>query len=159
MAKRGNLQHLRKIKEIKAPYWIKPVVRLFRFVLKKFNGLIGCRPGRIDFLVFERLHDNHIERFDQSREQKKFLELKKHLINLRLERIRTGNVFINNYIRIALIDLDKADPSKLKGLTIDQVLSRLAKYQGVAIIKKKEITVVEFENLVKEYVAAASRKE
>ncbi len=159
-AKKGLIQKLRKeVVLSNAPWIVKPVIRITKKFIAGCNRVIGFRKGLLDFYAYEKLFNSHIDRFGQSDHQKQWMACKAQLIKLRTQRIITGDVFLENYIAIEEQKLRDLDPSKMKGMTTDQALSILAKFQGVAVIHKKDITVVEYENLMTVYVRAASKKE
>lgn len=156
-AKEGQFQFLRR-PEVKTnvPWILAPIIRFFKWAFRVFNRLLGLRKGMLDFYVYERLHNSHIKMFGQSDTTKEWLECKLQLIELRAERVMTGEVFLENYIAIAEQKLK--DILKIKGMNTDQCLVQLASFQNVALIHKSDITVVEFENLMREYVRATSKK-
>jgi hypothetical protein len=125
-------------------------------MFRGINRVIGFRKGVLDAKVYERLHDKHIEMFGQNDTTKQWIECKKRLIELRTERVFTGNVFLENYIAIEEQKLE--DLKKIKGMTTMECLSLIATRKGVAVIHKKDVTVVEFESLMSEYVRATSKK-
>jgi len=157
-SKKGLIHKLRKeVTDSKAPWIVRPSIRITKKFTSWLNKIIGFRKGLLDFYAYEKLFNSHIALFGQSDHQKRYLECQLHLIELRAQRIQTGDVFIENYIAIAeqkLLDLKNT-----VGITTDQALSRLAKFQGVGVIHKKDITVVEYENLMIEYVRASNKKE
>jgi len=158
-AKMGHSQFLRRdITESKAPWLVVQLVSPFKWLHWKFNYVLKLRRGVIDSYVYERLFNAHIDRFDQPDTHKAYYKCKKHLIKLRYQRIITGDRFIDNQIAIEEINLQNLDPSNKKGMTTDECLAVLAKFQGVGVIHKKDITVVEFENLMKSYGRESSRK-
>lgn len=157
-AKEGHFQFLRRPKvKSNVPWILAPIIKFSKWVFAGFNRVLGYSRGVLDYDVYERLHNLHIDMFGQNDTTKQWLACKEKLIELRNQRIITGEVFIENYIAIEeqrLIDLEK-----IKGMNTTQCLSMLARFQGVAIIHKKDITVVEFENLMRDYVRATSKKE
>lgn len=157
-AKVGHFQFLRKPKvKSNVPWILAPIIKFIKWVFAGLNGAFGYRRGVLDGYVYERLHNAHIALFGQSETTQQWIDCKKKLIELRTERIITGNVFIENYIAIEKQRLE--DIKKIKGMTTSQCLVQLAKFQSVGVIHKKDITVVEFENLMIEYVRATSKKE
>jgi hypothetical protein len=159
-AKKGLLQKLRRDAVISnAPWIVKPIIRTTKRISLWFNKIIGFRKGLIDLYAYEKLFNSHIKLFGQSDHQKRWIACKKQLIKLRTQRIITGDKFLENYIAIEEQKLLDLDPEKIKGMTTDQALSVLAKFQGVAVIHKKDITVAEYENLMTVYVRATSKKE
>ena len=158
-AKEGNFQHLRNAnpKKTSPPWIVKPIITLLYKIFRGFNKLIGFSQGRLDGYVYEKLFNSHVVRFGQPDHTKRWLSCKKQLIKLRAQRIITGDNFILNYIEIEKHKLDVL--KKVKGMTTGQILAQIATYKGVAVIHKKDISVVEFEDLIKDYVRAASKKE
>ncbi len=157
-AKSGHYKFLRKDqRESKAPWIVVQLIKPFIWIRWKFNYLLKLSRGVVDGYVFERLFDSHIERFDQHELTKEYYKCKTHLIKLMFQRVITGNKFLENQIAIERINLESLDPSKRKGMTTDECLSVLAKFQGVGVIHKKDITVVEFENLMKSYGRESNR--
>ena len=157
-AKAGLPHFLRRdLRDSKAPWLIIQLIKPFKWVYWKFNHVLRLRRGVIDSYVFERLFNSHIERFEQPSTHKDYYKCKKHLVKLIFQRIITGDRFIDNQIAIERINLANLDPSKTKGMTTDECLSVLAKFQGVGVIHKKDITVVEFENLMKSYGKQSSK--
>jgi hypothetical protein len=157
-AKAGLPHFLRRdLRDSKAPWLVIQLVKPFKWVYWKFNHVLRLRRGVIDSYVFERLFNSHIERFGQPSTHKDYYKCKRHLVKLIFQRIITGDRFIDNQIAIERINLANLDPSKTKGMTTDECLSVLAKFQGVGVIHKKDITVVEFENLMKSYGKQSSK--
>lgn len=157
-AKKGLIHKLRKGAVVSnAPWIVKPIIRITKKIISGFNRVIGFRQGLLDFYAYERLFNSHITLFGQQDHQKQYLECQDRLIEFKAQRIITGNVFLENYI--AIEEQKLLDLAKIKGMTTGELLVHLAKFQGVGIIHKKDITVVEFENLMTEYVRATNKKE
>jgi len=157
-AKNGLIHNLRKeITEVNSPWILRPAIRITKKFTAWLNKIIGFRKGLIDFYCYEKLFNSHIALFGQSDHQQRYLECQLHLIELRIQRIQTGDVFIENYIDIAekkLLEL-----KKMVGITTDQMLLVLAKFQGGGVIHKRDIMVVEYENLIILYGRATNRQE
>ena len=79
-----------------------------------------------------------------------FLKIKILLTKLRLMYIETGDRMLLNQIEIETANLKKADPTNIKGMTIDESLAWL-RTQMPSWIDKKIITIVEFRDLLDEY--------
>jgi hypothetical protein len=144
-------------KKTNPPWIVKPIVTLAKKIFRGFNSLIGFSQGKLDAHVYEKLFNSHVQRFGQPDHTKRWFSCKKQLIKLRTQRIITGDNFLLNYIEIEKHKLEEL--KKVKGLTTGQILAKIATYKGVAVIHKKDISVVEFEDLIKDYVRAASKKE
>jgi hypothetical protein len=158
-AKVGHMQFLRRdLIESKMPWLVIQLIKPFKWLWNAFNHVLRLRKGIVDAYVFERLFNGHIQRFGQPDTQKDYLACKMRLTKLRYQRIITGNRFLENQIAIEQINLQNLDPANKQGMDTDECLSVLAKFQGVAVIHKKDITVVEFENLMKSYGRESSRK-
>ena len=157
-AKTGHFQYLRNTspKKTSPPWIIKPIITLAKKIFRGFNKLIGFSQGKLDSYVYEKLFNSHVQRFGQPDHTKRWISCKKQLIKLRAQRIITGDNFLLNYIEIEKRKLE--DLNNIKGLTTGQILAQIATYKGVAVIHKKDISVVEFEDLIKDYVRATSKK-
>lgn len=103
-----------------------------------------------DIKAFYKLYDKYLDRYDLSSEHKRYVEAQKHLIELRLQYVETGNEFLLNYIAIAEIDVANLEPTKEGGMTIGQTITLLSKWMGQWIDKKK-ITLEEYKDLIQEY--------
>ena len=109
------------------------------------------KPTGKDEKNWLRLYNQYLERFGLGEDFDKYMTCKQQLIKLRCEFLLTGDKMLLNYINIEEVNLEKLDPSKTQGMTIDQCLVHVSKWLG-QIVSKKKITVVEFKNLVEEYV-------
>lgn len=116
------------------------------------------KPRDKDFENWERLFNEYVERYDLSDDFKEYLELKTFITELRLQYILTGNRALKTQINIKEIDLARKDPSRIKGMNIDDCLVYLSKWMGGKFIRKNEITIVEFKSLLKQY-ERSSKKE
>lgn len=97
------------------------------------------------------LYNQYLEIFGLGEDMENYLNAKIHLARLRLQYLETGDGMILNYIAIEEGNVSNLDPSKFVGMTIDQCLVHLSKWMG-QMIQKKAITIVEFKNLMNEYV-------
>jgi hypothetical protein len=122
-----------------------------RFVTK--NG----KSTELDSVVWVRLYNQYLERFGLGDEMEEYLNLQIHLIRLRSMWIQTKDDMLLNQIAIEEINLNQKDPSKHLGMTIDQCIVHLSKWVGYHI-RKTDITIVEFKNLMTEY-GRANKKE
>lgn len=104
----------------------------------------------LDFERFEDLQDQYIKRYDLKQEMIDFLKIKMILTKLRLMYIETCDRMLLNQIEIETANLKKADPTNIKGMTIDESLAWL-RTQMPSWIDKKIITIVEFRDLLDEY--------
>lgn len=100
--------------------------------------------------VWVMLYNQYLERFGISEQLEMYLDVKMHLTRLRCLWIQTGDDMILNQIAIEEINLSNLDPTKTEGMSTDQCLVHLSKWLGYHV-KKKEITIVEFKNLMNEY--------
>lgn len=126
---------------------------------------IKCNDGKLEFVHLQRkitplnevkfieLYNQYLERFGLGKDYEKYIKLKKKLINLKLEFVKTGDASLLNQIDFEEARLKQLDPSKTQGMDIGQCLVHLSKWSGYWIDTKK-ITVVEFKNLFNEYVAS-----
>jgi hypothetical protein len=126
---------------------------------------IKCNSGELEFVNLKRtktplnevkfieLYNQYIERFGLGKELEKYIELKKELINLKLEFVKTGDASLLNQIEIEKAKLSQLDPTKSQGMDINQCLVHLKKWSG-HWINTKEITIVEFKYLLEEYVTS-----
>lgn len=117
------------------------------------NGKATERDGE----VWVMLYDQYLERFGISDELESYLNIKVQLTKLRCLWIETGDDMILNQIAIEEINLKNLDPTKTEGMTTDQCLVHLSKWLGYHV-KKKDITIVEFRNLMNEYGRANKEK-
>jgi hypothetical protein len=103
-----------------------------------------------DFEHFELLQDQYIARYDLQESVKQYLQTLMDLTELRLLYIETGDRSLLNQIEIETENKNKLDPSKIKGMTIDESLAWL-RTQMPRWINKKKITIVDFRDLMNEY--------
>lgn len=103
-----------------------------------------------DFDRFEILQDQYIDRYDLKQEMIDFLNIKILLTKLRLAYVETGDRMLLNQIEIETSNLEKSNPDKIDGMTIDQALSWL-RTQMPTWIDKRVITIVDFRDLLDEY--------
>lgn len=116
-----------------------------------------AKSTQYDQIIWLKLYNEYLERFGIGEGLEYFLKLKIHLVKLRLQFIQTNDLFLLNQIKVAEAQMISADPSKLQGMTTQQCLVHLSKWMG-AIVKAKEITIVEFKEMFEEY-ARSSKKE
>lgn len=116
-----------------------------------------AKSTKYDEIIWLKLYNEYLERFGIGEGLEYFLKLKIHLVKLRLQFIQTNDLFLLNQIKVAEAQMISADPSKLQGMTTQQCLVHLSKWMG-AIVKAKEITIVEFKEMFEEY-ARSSKKE
>ena len=126
---------------------------------------IKCNDGKLEFVHLQRkitplnevkfieLYNQYLERFGPGKEYEKYIEIKKELINLKLEFVKTGDASFLNQIEIEKARLERHDPTKSQGMDINQCLVHLKKWSG-HWINTKEITIVEFKYLLEEYVTS-----
>lgn len=107
--------------------------------------------------VWVMLYDQFLDRFGIDERLELYLNLKVQLTKLRCLWIQTGDDMILNQIAIEEINLKNLDPTKTEGMTTDQCLVHLSKWLGYHV-KKKDITIVEFKNLMNEYGRANQEK-
>ena len=110
-----------------------------------------------DVEAFYRLYDKYIEKYDLTEEHKAYLDAQKHLIELRLQYVETGDEFLLNYISIAEMDVRKLAPTNEGGMTIGQTVTILSKWMG-QWINKKTITLEEYKDLIQEYERSNQKK-
>lgn len=87
----------------------------------------------------------------------KYLEIKTFLTELKLNYVLTEDSSLLNQIEIEKINLRDADPEVGEAMTTDAMLVHLRKWMGIWLDKKK-ITVVEFRDLVNEYVRSNKKE-
>lgn len=116
-----------------------------------------AKSTKFDEIIWLKLYNEYLERFGIGEGLEYFLKLKIHLVKLRLQFIQTNDLFLLNQIKVAEAQMISADPSKLQGMTTQQCLVHLSKWMG-AIVKAKDITIVEFKEMFEEY-ARSSKKE
>lgn len=116
-----------------------------------------AKSTKYDQVIWLKLYNEYLERFGIGEGLDHFLRLKIHLIKLRLQFIQTNDLFLLNQIKVAEIQMSNADPSKLNGMTTQQCLVHLSKWMG-AVVKAKDITIVEFKEMFEEYVRSNKEK-
>ena len=116
-----------------------------------------AKSTKFDEIIWLKLYNEYLERFGIDEGLEYFLKLKIHLVKLRLQFIQTNDLFLLNQIKVAEAQMISADSSKLQGMTTQQCLVHLSKWMG-AIVRAKEITIVEFKEMFEEY-ARSSKKE
>lgn len=109
-----------------------------------------CKPTEKDGEQWIDLYNQYLAMFGLGEELEKWLNIKIHLTELRLQFVQSGDKMLLNYIKIAEQDMNKLDPTRIEGMTINQCLVHLNKWMG-QWINKKQITIVEFKHLMTEY--------
>lgn len=124
-----------------------------------------CQEGKLEYInkTFETLPENeskwielynqYLEKFGLGSEFEKYIDIKKELIELKLEFVKTGDVSLLNQIEIESSRLKLHDPNNANGMDINQCLIHLRKWVG-SWIETKKITIVEFKYLLQEYVTS-----
>jgi hypothetical protein len=101
--------------------------------------------------MWEKLYDQYIQTFGLSELYKKIINQMKKKALLELDYLITGDRF-----KLTLIEMEsrKLEAMQLNlnsgGISIDQAIVHLSKWLGYWI-RSKEICVIEFFNLLKEY--------
>ena len=131
--------------------WEKCQIGEFRYVCK------DAKSTKFDQVIWLKLYNEYLERFGIGEGLEQFLKLKLHVIKLRLQFIQTNDLFLLNQIKVAEAQMSSADPSKLHGMTTQQCLVHLSKWMG-AMVKAKDITIVEFKEMFEEYVRSNKEK-
>lgn len=128
-----------------------------------------CQEGKLQFVNKDRkprpydadvwlvLYNEYLDRYGLGEQLDRYLTQKIHLAKLRLAYIQTNNVFLLNNIDIAQIELNQLDPSKHEGMSTAQVVVHLSKWIGYRI-DTRAITVVEFKEMLEEYVRSNKEK-
>lgn len=140
-----------EIDEFSLDRWEKCQKGDLRFVNK------NSKSTELDSVVWVRLYNQYLERFGLGEEMEDYLNIQIQLVKLRSAWIQTKDDMLLNQIRIEEINLDQKDPTKHEGMTIDQCIVHLSKWVGYHI-RKADITIVEFKNLMIEY-GRANKKE
>lgn len=125
--------------------WDKCIAGDLRHVTK------SGKNTKFDGVVWVSLYNQYLEIFGLDQTLSDYLDVKLLLIELRCLFVESGNRMLLNQIAIEEINLEQLDPSKHEGMTTDQCLVHLSKMQGYRINKSK-ITIIEFKNLMLEYV-------
>lgn len=110
-----------------------------------------AKPTEQDAERWVMMYNRYLEKFGIDDQLEKYLQVKEHLIRLRCAYIENPDDMLLNQIEIEQINLKALDPSKYEGMTIDECLVYLAKMQGVAVIRKRDLTIIEFKNLMSVY--------
>jgi len=122
-----------------------------------------CQKGNIRFVNYDNestkkdgerwvsLFNQYLEIFGIDPGLSEFLDVKIFISKLRYQYIISGDKSLLNQIEIEKVNLQNLDPSKHEGMTTDQCIVHLSKWLGYHV-RKKDITIVEFKNLMNEYV-------
>jgi hypothetical protein len=111
----------------------------------------------MDGVVWVSLYNQSLERFGITEHMEAYLGVKVLLTQLRCMWVQTGDDMILNQIAIEEINLKNLDPTKTAGMTTDQCLVHLSKWLGYHV-RKRELTYVEFRNLMTEYERSNKEK-
>lgn len=103
---------------------------------------------------FDALYTEYIDTFGIGESYKKVLELKAHIIDLKIDRQIMDDPFIDNWINIAEIDLAELNAQTNKTNT-NEVKVHLEKYLGFRL-NEKEVSVKEYYTYLN--VMATDRK-
>lgn len=115
------------------------------------------KSTKFDALVWVRLYNEYLERFDISDSFAEYLKTCIFLTELRCAFIESGDDSLLNQIAIEEVRLSKQDPSLHEGMSVEECLAQLSRWQGYHI-KIKEITIVEFKTLMLDYVRVNQKK-
>ena len=110
-----------------------------------------------DGVVWVQLYNEYLNKFDISLDFDEYLKACILLTELRCAFIESGDDSILNQIAIEELTLARLDPSKHEGMSTGECLVHLSKWLGYHL-KAKEITIVEFKNLMLEYVRVNKKK-
>lgn len=133
-----------EIDEISLYNWSKCMAGDLKFVTK------DLKPSRLDGAVWVKLFNDYLKRFGITDDFDRYLDTLVLLTALRVAYIQTGDEMVLNQIAIEEVNAAKLDPSQFEGMTPEQCLTRLSKWQGYHL-KAREISIVEFKNLMIEY--------
>lgn len=137
--------YYRAIDELPLYNWNKCLAGELKFIRRAQNG-----SDELDVEAWELVYDEYLKEFGLSKVHEKILKCIKDKAIQELDYVITGDRF-----KLTLIEMEE---NRLKnilstagtGVSVDQTLIHLSKWLG-QWIKPKEITVLEFFNLQKEY--------
>lgn len=129
-----------------------PIYNWFRFAeTGDLKFMIAKNQGKYNEAdaqkAYKKVYSDYIDVFGISESFERVLELKKHLMQLRIDKAITGDNFINNYIRMAEIDLEQITKNTGKTNT-NETKVHLEKYLGFRL-NEKEISVKEYYTYLK----------
>lgn len=109
-------------------------------------------PTELDTYVWALVYDKYIEKYSLGEQFELYFKQQKIVVNLRLAFVKTRQDTIKTDIKVAEVELEKLDPTKQKGMTIDETLIWLSEQMKMGgIIKKSEISVVQYRALLDRY--------
>ncbi len=104
-----------------------------------------------DIKVYTMLYNEYLERYDLTEEYKKYQVAQEKYIKISRIFVESGDEAVLNDLHIIDAELERLDPSKVKGMSIDSCLIYLSKWMGSQPINSKSITVVQFREMMAEY--------
>lgn len=115
------------------------------------------KPRQDDAQRWIEIYNSYLAKYGVGEQLERYLSQKIHLAKLRLQLVATNELFLLNHIEVAQIELNQLDPRKHKGMTTQQMLVHLSKWIGYRI-DLKLITVVEYKEMLEEYVRSNQEK-
>lgn len=106
--------------------------------------------SQLDEEIWEALYDQYIQKYGLSKLYKKMIAIMKEKALLECTFVMTRDRFKLTQIEIKEEELRSAMANNGNGMTIDQALIYLSKWIGYRL-NPKEITVVEYFNILNEY--------
>lgn len=119
--------------------WFKVNNGDMRFMLIKQTTKYDGKKARE---YFDKIYSEYIDVFGISESYLKVIELKKNISVLQIEKALTGDKILNNFIRIAQLELDDIN-SKTNKTNTNEVKVHLEKYLGFRL-NEKETSVKEY---------------
>lgn len=138
-------EYFLSIDELPLYNWIKCTNGDKTFVRREKNG-----TEEADLIVWEMIYNQYLKQYGLNKTYKRYMDQLKKLAFAELDFIITGNNFKLTIAEMEKQRLEGMLNNANYGISIEQTLIHLSKWIGY-LIKTKEITVLEYFNLLHEY--------
>lgn len=133
------MKYYESIEDMPIYNWFKVNNGDLRFMLVKLTTKYDGQKAKE---AFDNLYREYIDVFGISESYLKVIELKKNISVLKIEKALTGDRFLNNFIRMAEIELNDIN-AKTNKTNTNEVKVHLEKYLGFRL-NEKETSVKEY---------------